>query len=176
MSGLESPLEQAKALALRVLAFHARTAAQLRRRLGQAGHSAEADEVLAWLARLGYVDDAAWARATARSLTRPGRLGPRAAERRLAAAGIAPEEARAAVAEALAQAAAAGEEPAEVALCRALAGRRTGGRPAAGLPDRERARLARFLLGRGFSPEAVQRVVGLRADRDRWDDGGEGGG
>ena len=165
MIGPDSPLEQAKALALRVLAFHARTAAQLRRRLAQAGHAAEAEEVLAWLQRLGYLDDSGWARATARSLTRPGRLGPRAAERRLAAAGIPPEEARAAVAEALAQAAAPGEEPAEVALCRALAGKRAPG-PVAGLTDRERARLARFLLGRGFSAEAVQRVVGLRDDRD----------
>jgi regulatory protein len=158
-------LEEARALALRVLAFHARTEAQVRRRLDQAGHAAHQDEVVAWLLRLGYLDDAAWARATARSLTRPGRLGPAAAERRLVAAGIPPEVAHQEVEEALRRAARAGSgEPAEVALCRALAAKRAGAVAPAALPDRERARLARFLLGRGFSGEAIQRVLGLWAD------------
>jgi len=161
----ETPEERARALALRVLAFRARTEAQIRRRLTRSGFAGEAEAVVAWLLRLGYLDDAAWARATARSLTRPGRLGPRAAERRLVEAGVSPAGAREAVAEALGQAP-RGSDPAEVALCRALAERRAPGPALGGLDDRGRARLARFLLGRGFSGEAIQRVLGLRADAD----------
>lgn len=159
-------LEEARALALRVLAFHARTEAQLRRRLAGSGFAAEQEEVIAWLRRLGYVDDRAWAAATARALLRPGRMGPRAARRRLEAAGIPSAQARQQVADALAEAEAGGRGGAEVALCRALAEKRTRGAVPAELPERERARLARFLLGRGFGGEAVARVVGL---------GGEGG-
>lgn len=163
-------LEEARALALRVLAFHARTEAQLRRRLAGSGFAAEQEEVIAWLRRLGYVDDRAWGAATARALLRPGRMGPRAARRRLEAAGIPSAQARQQVADALAEAEAEAEAGggggAEVALCRALAEKRTRGALPAELPERERARLARFLLGRGFGGEAVARVVGL---------GGEGG-
>lgn len=163
----DSPLDQAKACALRTLSARPRTELQIRRRLGQAGLEAQADEVAAWLLRLGYLDDAAWARAAARSLLRPGRLGPRAAERRLLAAGIPAPMAREALDLALSEAAADGEgEPAEVALCRALAERRARGARPSELELAARARLARFLLGRGFSGEAVHRVTGLSADAE----------
>jgi regulatory protein len=159
-----SPLERAKALSLRALAARTRTEQQVRRRLERAGLEAQADEVTAWLRRLGYLDDAAWALAAAGSLLRPGRLGPGGAERRLVQSGIAPARAREAVARALAEAR-PGEagESAEVALCRALVLRRSPGARPADLDERARARLARFLLGRGFSGEAVERVVGLGA-------------
>jgi len=156
-----SPEERARALALRVLAFHPRTEAQLRRRLCGAGFAAEQEAVLAWLRRLGYVDDQAWAAATARALLRPGRLGPGAAERRLLAAGIPEAQVREQVAAALAEAPGAESGSPEVALCRALAEQRARGAALEELPERERARLARFLLGRGFSGEAVHRVVGM---------------
>jgi len=164
----DSPLERAKALCLRVLAFHARTEAQLRRRLAQAGHAPEAEEVMAWLLRLGYLDDAAWARARARSLLAPGRLGPRAAERRLLTAGIPAPAALEAVEEALRAREAEDGGPrggAELALCRVLAERRARA-PLDGLDDRARARLARFLLGRGFAGQVVARVVGLPASAE----------
>lgn len=166
MADPTDPLEEARALALRVLAFHARTEAQLRRRLAAAGFAAEQEAVIDWLRRLGYVDDRAWGAVTARALLRPGRMGPRAARRRLEAAGIPPAEAREQVAVALGEVEVGGGGGAEVALCRALAEKRMRGMAAAELPERERARLARFLLGRGFGGEAVARVVGL---------GGEGG-
>lgn len=154
------PLEDAKALALRVLAFHPRTEAQLRQRLARAGHDGIADDVVAWLARLGYLDDAAYARGRARGLLR--RLGPRGAERRLRAEGVAAQLARDAVVEA-AEERAAGRPPgegAEVALCRAALGKRLRGADPADLDERARARVARFLLGRGFSGAAVARVLG----------------
>lgn len=156
----QKPLARARSIALRFLAARARTEAQVRGRLTRAGLEAEAGEVVAWLARLGYLDDAELARARARALLAPGRLGPRLAERRLEAAGIPPEGARAAVRTALAEVGERGEG--EAVLCRALADRRARGRDLAGLDARERGRLARFLIGRGFSGTAVARVLGLR--------------
>jgi regulatory protein len=154
----ETPRSRARAVALRYLAARARTEAQVRARLAKDGLEAEAEATLAWLRELRYVDDAALARARARALLAEGRAGPRLAERRLVAAGVLPGAARAAVAEALAEA-----EGGELALCRALAERRTRG-PVDALDARGRARVARFLLGRGFAGPVVARVVGTFED------------
>jgi regulatory protein len=160
----ESPLQKAKAKALRLLAERPRTAAQIRERLSRHGLGEAAEEVVAWLARLGYLDDAAYARARARSLTAPGRVGPRLAERRLVAEGIPPDAAREAVGHALSEGGAgATPEAAEAALARALAERRARA-PLASLDDGARARLARFLLGRGFSGNAVASALGVYVD------------
>jgi len=158
------PLARAKAIALRYLASRARTEAQVRARLARAGLSSEADEVVAWLFRLGYLDDAAYAGSRARALVAPGRLGPSLAERRLVAAGVDRGRARAAVEGAVAAAAGAAGGEGEVALCRALAERRARTADLDGLDDRARARLGRFLLGRGFSGAAVARVLGVYED------------
>ncbi len=134
----------------------------MRARLSRAGLDAESDEVVAWLVKLAYLDDAAFARARAGALLAPGRLGPGLAERRIEAAGIPHATAHAAVGGALAEA--EGHGGGEVALCRTLAERRTGGRALAALDERERARLARFLLGRGFSGSAIARVLGFQEE------------
>jgi len=159
----ESPLARARAKALRLLAARPRTAAEIRARLERAGHQAEAGEVVSWLERLGYLDDEAYARARAESLLAPGRLGPRMAERRLASAGIPSEMARRAIAGALG--AGEGARGGEAARCRALAARRAPG-PIGELDERERERLARFLLGRGFSGAAVSETLGVHVDDD----------
>jgi regulatory protein len=156
------PLQRARAVALRYLAAAARTEAQLRARLEQAGLAGQADAVIGWLRELRYLDDGAYARGRARTLVASGRVGPRTAERRLLRAGIGAGAARAAVAGALAEEVPGGEE----ALCRALAARRAKGTPLDRLEPRARARLARFLLGRGFSPSAVARVLGGLEDRE----------
>lgn len=155
-----SPLARAKAVALRYLAARARTEAQVRARLGKDGLGGEADATLAWLRELRYVDDAALARARARALLAPGRAGPRLAERRLVAAGVPPPEAARAVAAALAEG-----EGGELALCRSLAERKARA-PLDALEPRDRARLARFLLGRGFAGPVVARVVGAFDDSE----------
>lgn len=162
----ETPLARAKAVALRYLASRARTGAQVRERLARAELGEQADEVVRWLEGLGYLDDDAWARSRARSLVAPGRLGPRLAERRIEAAGTTPEKAQGAVREAIREAGgdATGEAKSEVALCRALAARRAGPAGLAGLDDRARGRLSRFLIGRGFSGEAVASVLGVFED------------
>jgi regulatory protein len=162
MTADEQPLQRARALALRYLAAASRTETQLRTRLKKAGLAEQADTVIEWLRQLRYLDDGAYASGRARTLIGSGRLGPRAAERRLQRAGIDPGAARAAVAGALAEAGPGGE----AALCRALAERRARGTPLDRLDDRARGRLARFLLGRGYSGAAVARVLGGFDDRD----------
>jgi regulatory protein len=161
-----SPLARARARALRLLAARPRTEWQIRDRLARAGLEAQAGEVVGWLRGLGYLDDAAYAREQARSLLAPGRLGPRLAERRLAAAGVPRDLARRAVVEALAEG--GGAAAGEAARCRALAERRARA-PLGALDERERARLGRFLLGRGFSGAAVASALGVHVD-----DGGDG--
>jgi regulatory protein len=132
----------------------------VRARLAKAELAAEADAVVAWLVRLGYLDDEAYARGRARVLVAPGRLGPRMAERRLVTAGVDRARARAAIAAALADEDAGGE----AGLCRALAVRRARTDELSSLDDRARRRLARFLLGRGFSGHVVARTLGLYED------------
>jgi regulatory protein len=167
MSADPTPLERARAKALRLLASRARTATQIRDRLARDGMGEQAAEVLEWLERLGYVDDAVYASARARSLLAPGRLGPRLAERRLVAAGVLEPQAREAVARAL-QSGAEGKsaDEAEARLCGELAARRLRGVSPEDLDDRSRARLARFLLGRGFSGRAVARAIGWYLDQE----------
>jgi len=152
---------RAKGVALRFLAARARTVAQVRARLEREELGSEADAVVAWLARLGYLDDAAYARARARALVAPGRLGPRLAEKRLVAAGVERGQAREAIAAALEEDPVAGGE---ADRCRALAERRVRTADLDALDHRTRGRLARFLLGRGFSGSAVARVLGLYED------------
>jgi regulatory protein len=151
----ESPQSRARARALRLLAARPRTEAQLRDRLARAGFPEEAEGVVDWLRGLGYLDDAAFARDRATLLVAPGRLGPRLAEQRLVAAGIPRTAARHAVREALGDG--------EPARCRELAERRARV-PIADLDDRARARLSRFLLGRGFSGRAVSSALGVYVD------------
>ena len=157
----EDPLARAKAIALRYLAAAPRTEAQVRARLAKADLEGDAEPVVGWLRRLGYLDDAAFARARARALLGRGRAGPRLAERRLLTAGVPAADARAAVSSALSE-----EAGGELALCRALAEKRARGVAPADLDARARARLARFLLGRGFAGSVVARVVGAFEDAD----------
>ena len=149
-------------MAVRYLASAARTERQVRARLEKAELSGQADGVIEWLRELRYLDDDAYARARARSLIASGRVGPRTAERRLLRAGIDAGAARSAVAGALAAEAPGGE----AAQCRALAARRARGTPLEALDARARGRMARFLLGRGFSGSAVAKALGGFDDRD----------
>lgn len=59
----ESELGRAQARALRLLTVRGRSEAELRRRLGQAGFDEHiVDETTAWCIRLGYLDDARFAK------------------------------------------------------------------------------------------------------------------
>jgi regulatory protein len=159
----QDPRARARALALRMLAHRARTEAQVRARLAREDLADEAEGVVEWLRGLGYLDDAAYAGARARTLVGREGLGPRKAEQKLVQAGLPQAAARSAV-----RAALAGEEGRPVAdaereLCRALAERRAR-RPLGELDDGARARLGRFLAGRGFSGPAIAAVLGIWTD------------
>ena len=161
-------LAESKALALRWLAARPRTERQVREKLAQQGCDTDiVDAVVTWLLGLRYLDDAAYAHLRARNLIAPGRLGPVLARRRLEATGITQELARAAVEAALADSEDPNAGPTdritrERALAQAALDRRTNG--VAPPDDKSRARLARFLLARGFSGEVVSAVLGVFAD------------
>ena len=174
MSETDAPLSRAKAKALRLLASRPRTSSQIRDRLERDGMAESASDVIAWLTKLGYLDDDAFARARARYLLGPGRLGPRLAEHRLTAAGVAVPMARHAIEAALEDASdglgerGGGERRsgsrAELALCAEALRRRLRGAAVESLDEKGKQRLARFLLGRGFSSGAVARVLGFVPD------------
>ncbi|MHB8417715.1 MAG: regulatory protein RecX [Myxococcales bacterium] len=141
----------AYARALRLLAARPRSRARLRERLLAAGHSPE--EVEAALARaveLGYLDDCAFARARAEALL--GRYAAPAVERKLAADGVSAELARETLAELQAD---------DASLARTLLERRFGSEPLAGTLA---ARAARFLAGRGFGEELIERLLRRTTD------------
>ena len=157
------PRARARAIALRMLALRARTEAQVRARLAREDLAAHADETVTWLRGLGYLDDAAYASGRARTLLGRGGLGPRKAEQKLVQAGLPAAAARSAVRAALAGEEGATPAQAERELCRALAERRAR-RPLQELDERARARLGRFLAGRGFGGSAIAAVLGIWSD------------
>jgi regulatory protein len=148
-----------------MLALRARTEAQVRARLAREELAGEADDVVAWLRGLGYLDDAAYAGARARTLLGRGQQGPRKAEQKLIQAGLPPADARRAVRAALAGEQGLEPAAAERELCRTLAERRARGSLDA-LDDRARARLGRFLAGRGFGGAAIAAVLGIWTDSE----------
>jgi regulatory protein len=138
--------------------MRARTERQVRARLEKDEFEpALVEEVVAWLRGLKYLDDAVYARGKARDLVLRDRVGPRLAVRRLAGSGIDAADAEREVAGAV-------SEQGEEALARIALSRRTKG--ATPEEPRERARLARWLIGRGFSPPVVAKVLGMWRDGD----------
>lgn len=147
-------VQRATEVCLRLLAVRARSRHELAQALARKGFEPPVRQ--AALERLdgwGYLNDERFARERASGLLRRGRLGPRAVLQRLAAHGVDKEAARAA----LAEASSAVEFNAEAAARQVLEKRGLLGRP---LTPKERARAGRLLLGRGFSEEVVQRLLG----------------
>ena len=127
--------------AFRMLAGRAHSRAELRLKLRRRGYDAEdVESTLTRMEQLGYLDDAAYARAlTAR---RAGERGRRAIAAELASKGLSREV----IVEALAD---VGEEQ-EVAAAGRLLSRRSG----AEAPEKTLARLAR----RGFSRDVIAKA------------------
>jgi len=140
--------------ALKLLAARSRTEVELRRALLSRDYPAgEVESAVARVRELGYLDDGEVARTRARSLL--GRsAAPRLAARRLEAQGIDPVLARTAVD------GEAGEEGEAGLLERALQ-RRVKGRQ---LDAKEKQRVFRSLVQKGFRPAAVARKLGLDWD------------
>jgi SOS response regulatory protein OraA/RecX len=163
--------------ALKLLAARSRTEAELRKALISREYPPpDVESAVARVRELGYLDDGEVARARARSLLGRG-AAPQNAARRLEAQGIAPAQARTAVE------GEAGEEGEagllERALERRLKGRdggagfaRDGRRPeaVASMTEKEKQRVFRSLVQKGFRPSAVARRLGLDWDGDDDDD------
>lgn len=147
-----SALVEAKAKALRLLARRSRSRAEIRRYLKTKGFDQTTIEtVLGQLERLGYVDDAAHARAYAEQLAVRGRSGPRAIYAKLRQRGVDPELAAAATDEAL-----SGVD--QEAMAQRLAEKRLAA--LAGLDVyTKRRRLYGFLARRGFDPDTISGVL-----------------
>jgi len=147
-----SALVEAKSRALRLLARRSRSRAELKRYLKTKGFDQTTIETaLGQLERLGYVDDAAHARAYAEQLAARGRSGPRAIYAKLRQRGVAAEIAAAAAEEVL-----SGAD--QEAMARRLAEKRLSALANVDMPTKRR-RLYAFLARRGFDPDTISGVL-----------------
>ncbi len=122
-------------------------------------------EVLSRLEQAGWLDDARFARDLADSMVRRGRTGPARIQASLRGHGVTREHTDAAMA--VTREDVSADDWLE--SCRAVAKDRA--RRGLNLTDpRDRARLQRFLLGRGFTPALINPVI-----RDLGASGGEDG-
>ncbi|TMB56941.1 MAG: regulatory protein RecX [Chloroflexi bacterium] len=156
--------DTAMEIAVHFLGSRPRTRWELQRRLRRAGASDEViDATMARLARLGYVDDIAFARWWAEQRDRHAPRGRRLVEAELRQRGV-PREVLERLREEESPAAdethglpSTDAERAQVALTRHLRGRP--------LPDDRQAlqRLGQFLIRRGFDPETARAAIRVAA-------------
>jgi regulatory protein len=133
--------------------------AQVRQRLARRGFEPDSiDDAVNRLKSERAIDDQRVAMAIAHSETAVKRRGKIRVQRQIEAAGIAPATARTAVNQQFGEI----DEPA--LLEAALARRLRPGQPVSG--DAEFARLYRYLLGQGFEPDAVVRLLSRRRRAD----------
>ena len=159
----------AKLAAFDLLARRAFSTRELTRRLGRRGAPPEiARAVVLELEARGYLNDEAFARWWAQSRSAGRRIGSLRLRRELAAKGIAPEVAAPAV-DAAFEGASEVERALEAGRRRLPALQRAG-------PDRVPARLAGYLLRRGYPPQLVRSVVKrlIGAELGDASDNGEG--
>ncbi|MFA5700879.1 MAG: regulatory protein RecX [Desulfuromonas sp.] len=134
----------AYAHALRLLSVRARSAADLRRRLGRKDYpQAQVDAAIARCRELDYINDRRTAGERARTLTRSGKVGPRI-RLELRKEGFAEHDIEAAVAASAAQ-------YDERAVLAEVFARRFGTDAAALHDSRQRRRIVNYLQRRGFA-------------------------
>lgn len=139
--------------ALNILAFRARSARELQRRLVQKGATASrADLVVEKLRERGLIDDADFARQLARSKVSGG-ASKRRLHQELFKKGVARDVADEAVAQVLEE-----EEVDEVAVAERVARKRLPSLASADAPTRRR-RLYAFLARRGHDTDTIQEVM-----------------
>jgi len=151
----EPSLERLRERALKLLAVRDRSRAEMARRLRREGASEAAiSDVLAWLERLGYLDEERFAENWIRA--RQSRYGPLRLEAELREKGLEPGYVRELVARS------AADEEALEATARDLVERRLrrgAGAARPGEDARERRRLMGFLVRRGFPESIAARAV-----------------
>lgn len=149
------PEERAREQILRWLEVRARSRRELADRLRSKGHDPDVFEpLLDRLTEAGLIDDAQFARDRARALLRSKGWGPRKLQADLARHGVLPGDVEAALE-------AAYEEVAPDQILRREALKRFG--EAILDPDgdpKRKQKAFRFLLGRGFEPDAIRELLG----------------
>jgi regulatory protein len=142
---------------VRYLKVRDRSEKELRLKLRQkAVPPEEIDQAIERVRKLGYLDDARFAKARAESLIGRGRLGPRGVAARLARAGVERGAAQEAIDGAM-------ERHDELETVRALVKKKHP--QAIGTDDpKVRARAVRFLLGRGFSSSIISRALQVEVE------------
>ncbi|HCF58002.1 MAG TPA: RecX family transcriptional regulator [Myxococcales bacterium] len=152
--GKKKPSCSAYDRALRLLSIRDHAEKELRRKLRRAEHEPqEIDGAIERVRRLGYLNDARFARLRAASLVTEGRFGPRGVAAKLQQAGVGEALVREAVAQAM-------DGKDELELAAELLKKKHP--DAFGSKDpKVRARAARYLVGHGFSSGVVARVLRL---------------
>jgi regulatory protein len=160
-------LGRAEAKAFRLLTLRAHSESELRVKL-LAGGFAEAmvEQVILKCRELGYLNDEVFARQRARMLA-VGRLaGDRRIMHDLRQRGVDAEICARAIAEVRGE---LGQEDAALRLLR----RKTRGRPVAALDEKEKARLARGLMGKGYPTGLILKTLKKTEEEGFHDDDGE---
>lgn len=144
---------RAEGKAFRLLTFRAHSEKELRVKLHTAGFAAPVVErVILRCRELGYLNDETFARQRARLLAVSRLAGDRLITLDLRQRGIDAGLAACVIAEVRGE---LGEEEAAERLLR----RKTRGTPVTELSDREKARLARGLMGKGFPPGLIVKTL-----------------
>ena len=151
MSKDDPGYRRARDSALRLLRVRPRSVAELRQRLSRKGFNPLlVEEVLAFLRRLGYLDDLSFARAWVR-----GRMNSRPRSRRLLMREL---RQKGVDEETIAQAVDAVGEDAEAESCRMLAEKRARQLKDVS-PERARLRIAAFLKRRGYRTAHIMNAL-----------------
>jgi regulatory protein len=159
--------EKAEKKAYRLLALRGHSEKELREKLRQGGFAESLIAgVIAKCRELGYLDDRKFARQRARELAVNRLVGDRRIAADLREKGIPDAVCREAIAEVRDE---IGEEE---AIDRILRKKRLGA-AIAGMEGREKARLARSLLGRGFPTALIYKKIGRIQEEGVHDDDGE---
>jgi regulatory protein len=163
----DAPLAQALQKAYRLQALRAHSEKELGAKLHAGGFTEPViAAVLARCREMGYLDDGRYARQRARLLAVERLAGNRRILLDLRARGIPEELSREAIAEARRE---IGEEEAVERLIE----RKTRGIALARIDERDRGRLARSLMGKGFSTGLILRKLNARGEEGLHDDDGE---
>lgn len=150
--------EKARQRAFRLLALRARSEKELRAKLTEKGFDGETvDRVVAELHELHYLDDRSFAREWARNLAVNRLLGNRRIEASLREKGI-PADAARQVTDTVR------EEISEKEAIRRIVRKKTKGQKHATSGDKEKRRLARSLMGKGFPPGLIFEILSIREE------------
>jgi len=158
---------RAEGKAFRLLTLRAHSEKELRAKLRAGGFATTVvEEVVRRCRELGYLNDEAFARQRARVLAVSRLAGDRRITLDLRERGIDAELCQRVIAEVRGE---LGEEEAVERLLR----KKTRGRPVAALDEREKARLARGLMGKGFSTGLILKILKKTEEEGFHDDDGE---